>query len=97
LGFGQKISVWAAAQAYDDKTLDQVIGVLLRFNELRNSVAHGDDRQKVDAAVRRLVDALPDDAPHKEKAEVGYAAAFLFGALNATEATPLKMRMGDDA
>ena len=71
LGFGHKISVWAAAQSHDDTVLDQVTGVLLRFNELRNSVAHGDNRQKIDAAVGRLIGALPEDAPHKEKAEVG--------------------------
>jgi hypothetical protein len=96
LGFGHKISVWAAAQRHDDKILDQLIGVLLRFNELRNSVAHGDNRQKVDAAVRRLIGALPEDAPHKEKAEVGYAAAFVFGALNAKGAALSKIHVDDE-
>jgi hypothetical protein len=82
LGFGQKIRVWAATQEYDDKLLDVVVTALVRLNDLRNAVAHGDSPKKVDAALKRLVDCLPDDAPHRDRADVLYVAAFISGVLS---------------
>jgi len=45
LGFSQKIDVLAAAWEGDGEMIDMVCRVLVRFNDLRNAVAHGDARE----------------------------------------------------
>ena len=45
LGFSQKIDVLAAAWQGDAEMIDKVCRVLVRFNDLRNAVAHGDARE----------------------------------------------------
>jgi hypothetical protein len=50
---GLKGSLWPGVSEAGDMLAD----VLLRFNDLRNSVAHGDQRQGLDGAFRNLMAA----------------------------------------
>lgn len=50
LGFGQKVRVFQATS--DSGWTDQVAAALVAFNDLRNSVAHGDAKRDVDAKFR---------------------------------------------
>ena len=59
LGFGQKISVWHAAQDVDGEEIEVAVAVMKRFNELRNEVAHPGGGKNVDAAIERLSPPLP--------------------------------------
>ena len=54
LGFGQKVKVIAATWPHQAETADQVHEALFRFNELRNVVAHSDDRKKLNGAYNAL-------------------------------------------
>lgn len=54
LGFGQKVKVIAATWPHQAETADQVHEALFRFNELRNVVAHSDERKKLNAAYNSL-------------------------------------------
>jgi hypothetical protein len=85
LGFGQKVSVWGATQNRSADDVDTEVRLLLTLNELRNAVAHGDNRAAVDAHLRRLLEntewteaPLDDDAVH-------FAAGWLFGIVNEVE------------
>lgn len=73
-GFGQKIDVMAAVWKGDEEAGMQLHLVLRRFNDLRNSVAHGDAIDKVERFLGRLVEAyraiVPDADVHIEIGEM---------------------------
>jgi len=56
-GFANKIDVLAAAWKGEHEAGDRLHLVLLRFNDLRNSVAHGDELPKVEAWLSKLLAA----------------------------------------
>lgn len=67
-GFANKIDVLAAAWKGHPDDGDKLHLVLRRFNDLRNSVAHGDSIEEVDRWLAKLLDAyraiIPDaDVP----------------------------------
>lgn len=69
LGFGQKVSVLDAAWRGPGDAGDMLCHALFRFNELRNSIAHGDHAKKVDGKLALLVRAF--DAIFPDNAAVG--------------------------
>lgn len=85
LGFGHKIGIWAACLSLSNELVDPIRKSLVRFNDLRNSVAHGDSREEVDKRLAKLVAALPPAAKNKEPTldDVG---GFLLGTIAITAA-----------
>jgi hypothetical protein len=73
-GFGNKIDVLAAAWKADPDDGDRLYLVLKRFNDLRNSVAHGDTKEEVEKWLSKLFDAyraiIPDADVHIEIGEM---------------------------
>lgn len=73
-GFANKIDVLAAAWKGDPDAGDRLHLALRRFNDLRNSVAHGDAIDEVDKFLTKLIDAYrgidPEVDVHVEIAEV---------------------------
>lgn len=73
-GFGNKIDVLAAAWKADPDDGDRLHLVLKRFNDLRNSVAHGDTKEEVEKWLGKLFDAyraiIPDADVHIEIGEM---------------------------
>ncbi|MFV0623779.1 hypothetical protein ACBY01_07190 [Sphingomonas sp. ac-8] len=73
-GFGQKIDVLAAVWEGDEEAGAKLHMVLRRFNDLRNSVAHGDAIDNVERFLGRLVEAyraiIPDADVHIEIGEM---------------------------
>ena len=59
LGFGHKVGLWAGLNDKPDDHVSKLTVVLLRLNDLRNCIAHGDSGQKIDASVKRLYDTIP--------------------------------------
>lgn len=56
-GFANKIDVLAAAWKGEPDAGDKLHLVLRRFNDLRNSVAHGDDIEKVEMWLTKLLNS----------------------------------------
>jgi hypothetical protein len=94
LGFAQKLSVWFAAQRVDGPEIQIAVNVMKRFNELRNRVAHPGSQADVDAAIRRLTESLPEQAPHRSVADPKLAAAFIMGILNSSRRGSTGLRIG---
>lgn len=73
-GFGNKIDVLAAAWKGHPRDGDKLHAVLKQFNDLRNSVAHGDSTAKIEKFLGKLVDAyraiIPDADEHIEIGEM---------------------------
>lgn len=73
-GFANKIDVLAAAWKGDLEAGDKLHLVLRRFNDLRNSVAHGDNITDIERWLTKLLDAYraiyPDVDLHVEIDEV---------------------------
>lgn len=73
-GFANKIDVLAAAWKGDPDAGDRLHLVLRRFNDLRNSVAHGDAIEEVERWLTKLLDAYraidPEVDVHVEIGEV---------------------------
>ena len=73
-GFANKIDVLAAAWRGDPESGDKLHLVLRRFNDLRNSVAHGDALDEVERWLTKLLDAYrlvyPDVDVHIEIGEM---------------------------
>jgi len=73
-GFGNKIDVLAAAWKADPDDGDKLHLVLRLFNDLRNSVAHGDPIEKVELWLSKLFEAyrsiIPDADVHIEIGEM---------------------------
>lgn len=73
-GFANKIDVLAAAWKGDPGAGDKLHLVLRRFNDLRNSVAHGDAIEEVEQWLTKLLDAYraiyPDVDVHIEIGEM---------------------------
>lgn len=73
-GFANKIDVLAAAWKGDPEAGDRLHLVLRRFNDLRNSVAHGDAIEEVERWLTKLLDAYraidPDVDEHVEIGEM---------------------------
>ena len=73
-GFANKIDVLAAAWKGDPDAGDRLHLVLRRFNDLRNSVAHGDAIEEVERWLTKLLDAYraiyPDADVHIDIGEM---------------------------
>ena len=80
LSFGHKVRVWAALQNAPDETVELVVLPLLRFNDLRNAIAHGDRKHEVDANMQNLLISVPEITTIDP--DLSYIAAFIFGSLN---------------
>ena len=80
LSFSHKISVWAALMSKSDEHVGMATKVLIRLNDLRNAVAHGDEGVSIDKAMKRLHEALPSSTP--PTITVRHAAAFVLGFLH---------------
>ncbi|KQM57142.1 MULTISPECIES: hypothetical protein [unclassified Sphingomonas] len=75
LGFANKIDVLAAAWRGEPEAGDNLHLVLRRFNDLRNSVAHGDTLEEVEGWLTKLIDAYRAiDAEVDVHVEVGELA-----------------------
>jgi hypothetical protein len=85
LGFGQKVSVWSALQPGDPAHIERLAAPMLRFNDLRNCVAHGDSKRKLEGCVRSLVASVPGAASEDASLQLWVAAGFVFGALHVRE------------
>lgn len=84
LGFQHKVSVLNAAWIGDGDSGDKLSAALVRFNDLRNAIAHF-DRGQIDGAFRKLRQAYAEIAPRRaEEADV------------AEIATGICVFMGDD-
>lgn len=59
MGFGQKISLWAACLDDGNLAVDNILPAFVKLNDLRNSVAHGDKRVLIDKKISALLAALP--------------------------------------
>lgn len=82
LGFGQKISVLQAAWKGPPEAGDKLCHTLLRFNELRNAIAHGDKAKEVDKKLKLLADAFEAILPGAAKiGDVELVAAGIVGYL----------------
>jgi hypothetical protein len=81
LSYGHKVSVWAALQNVSDQWVERVARPMLRFNDLRNAIAHGNNKREVDAALKNLFDSIPNLEPPVDP-DLEQAAAFIFGSLN---------------
>lgn len=80
LGFGHKLSVLHAAWRGPEDAGNKLCHALFRFNELRNSVAHGDEAKKVDAKLALLAEAFDSILPGAaEITDVELIAAGLVG------------------
>jgi hypothetical protein len=79
LSFGHKVSVWASLQNVSEKTVDRTRLPLLKFNDLRNAIAHGDKKREVDATFKKLLESIPVS---RADLDLKGVAAYIFGALN---------------
>jgi hypothetical protein len=94
LGFGQKLSVLAAAWKGAPSAGEIVYAVLFRFNELRNAVAHGDRPELVDQKLEELLSAYRNMVPGPtEGMKVEELAAGICGFL-ADSPPPRGLRVG---
>ncbi|MDQ0136130.1 hypothetical protein J2T08_004051 [Neorhizobium galegae] len=75
LGFQQKISVLNAAWQGDPESGDNLAKALVRFNDLRNSVAHGDSKKEVAASHKNLIKAVAQIDPNQREAPSPYELA----------------------
>lgn len=95
LGFGQKVSVLAAAWRGTPESGDMICAALLRLNELRNSIAHGDERRVVDRHEELLAQAFAEIFPdHRDVRDVEIIAAGLVGFLADGPIALEKLRIG---
>ena len=85
LGFGQKVGVWAAMQPGTADDIERLAAPLVRFNDLRNSVAHGDSTKKVDGCIASLVEAVPGTQGQEKSLTLWVVAGYIFGLLNVVE------------
>lgn len=59
-GYGHKVDVLGAAWKGSPEAGDKLYDVLVKFNDLRNAVAHGDRADMVDQVLGRLIAAYRD-------------------------------------
>jgi hypothetical protein len=90
LGFGQKVSIWSACLALGEDTVRPIVKGLVCYNDLRNSIAHGDKSTIVDRFVTKLCSALPPAAGPNPSLEV--ALHFLLSCIALTAAEHLPFR-----
>ncbi|MBO9377708.1 hypothetical protein GG804_13105 [Sphingomonas histidinilytica] len=61
LGFGQKLSVLAAATNLDQSIVDRWLKPAIALNELRNAIAHGDGAAQITKLISKLRSTLTED------------------------------------
>jgi hypothetical protein len=54
LSYGHKVRIWSALQEVSDDLVERVAKPMLKFNDLRNAIAHGDNKREVDAVLGGL-------------------------------------------
>lgn len=80
LGFGHKVGLWSALNEKSDDHVGKLTIVLIRLNDLRNCIAHGDDGQKIDVSVKKLYDVIPRVVPIA--INLRHVGAFILGFLH---------------
>jgi hypothetical protein len=81
LGFRHKASVWAAAFPGTTDATKKLIAPILRLNDLRNCVAHGDSEKQVNAALEALLNALPASNSDTDQTKLEFAVGYITGLL----------------
>lgn len=66
LSYGHKVRIWSALQEVSDDLVERVAKPMLKFNDLRNAIAHGDNKREVDAVLGGLWASVPTEGPAGE-------------------------------